>query len=254
MAENPGSEVLFLDDGLAISEGSVSAGGDVVLYGPEVGRGESTPAPDQDALMIQDGVAQTGPGLTAEVVISDSQGETSGPLTLISRDSTVEDYCGYDTSPNSCIGPITDEMLSVNYTSFLLYENANTGELSFGWIHDEVESGGGGQIYFDVDGLPDGTTTVVEDDPGDQFADQYDLTPPTGHIENNWGDGNTDGVIMGKFTSEELSGVTVTAEVSTYRDGNNGEAPPDYVRFIGDDGTSVERPYDGTNTTVEITF
>ena len=273
MAENPGSEVLFLDeDGeLAISSGSVSTGEDVVLYGPDIARGGSNPSVDQDALLISDSQAQTGPGITAKVVISDSQGESEGTVVLTTRDQDPADYCGYGSAGNNAVsGSISDEILEVGVTSFLLYVDDTTGERFFGFFHDKYsESDGnfGGEVDWDVSGIPDGASTVVEDDPeSDTPVDSYDLS--SGHIENEWGDPNTDGVLIGTddngsvndapsngFTAGELDGVTVTfdcVKFGPYPPDDGG--PPEKIRFVGDEGTTVERSWDGTNTSVQITF
>lgn len=251
MAEKPGSDILFLDEDLAISEGIAKKDGKVVLYTPNLGRGGSAPSPDQDALLFQDGMAQTGPGITAEVVISDSKGESTGTITLTQRAQTIEDYCGYGSAGYASVsGPISDELLEVGVTSFILYENTNTGDRSFGFFHDKYDQNGGqnGEITYDIDGIPSGSSMVVRDDnPGN---DSYTFNPPTATADHQWIEPNTDGLAIGKFTAEELAGVTVTFDVAYYGDPN----PPTTIRFIGDEGATVERAYDGTNTTVEITF
>jgi hypothetical protein len=265
MVEEPGSQVLFLNDAreLAISESSGrSPGNQVVLYGGGVARGLSSPAVKQDALLISGNAAQTGPA-TARVTISDSQGESKGTVTLTQRAMDIADYCGYGAAGKSAVsGDISDELLEVGVTSFLLYENTNTGDRFFGFFHDAYDPGAGhgGTIHWDISGIPDTAATVVEDDP-DHNQDVYDFANNT--ITHQWSDPNTDGVAIGTdadgsvndapssgFSPSTLDGVTVTFDVSEYSGGD----PPTNVRFIGDDGTTVERAYDGTNTTVEITF
>lgn len=269
MAEKPGSEVLFLDEGLAISEGNVEEGQKAVLYGPEVGRGESNPRKEQDALLFQEGLAQTGPGTTAEVIISDSEGESTGIISLIQRDQDIADYVGYGSQGEaSASGPISDEMLDVGTTSFLLYEDTRSEERYFGFFHDEYNEGTnhGGRIAWEISGLPDGTTTVIEDDPVDSDTEYYDLSPPDGEVSHQWGDPNTDGSAFGKddegevnespntgFTEDELSETTVTFSVIE-REVVRDRDLPSQIRFVGDDGTTVSRDYDGTNTEIEITF
>jgi hypothetical protein len=254
MAENPGSRVLFLNDdrSLAISEsGGRSVGNQVVLYGPDVARGPSAPTAEQDALLISETVAQTGPGTTAEVIIRDSQGESKGTITLTQRDMTIEDYCGYGSAGYASVsGPISDELLELGVTSFILYENTNTGDRSFGWFHDKYDQNGGqdGDITYSVSGVPSGSSMVVrDDDPGN---DTYSFNPPDATAEHHWSEPNTDGLAIGKFTASELDGVTVTFNVTAY----GGSNQPTKIRFIGDEGATVERAYDGTNTEVEITF
>lgn len=259
MAEQPGEDILFLDDGLAISSGSVGVGQDVVLYGPDIARGGSSPAVEDDALLIQEGIAQTGPGTTAEITISDSQGSETGTITLTARSKTVEEYCNFDNSGDysAMIGDISDEMLEIGVTSFLVYENTNTGDRSLGFVHDRYvdgETSQGGRVSMDIDGLPDSAEYVVlDDDPAQGGNDSYTLNPPSGSADHQWSDPNTDGVMIGKFNAQELEGNTITFTVTSKGSDGDGDSP-DTVRFIGDEGTTVSRPYDGTNTVVEITF
>lgn len=240
-------------------------------------------APDQNDFVYADGelVSDRGQsslayiegiglgGLAAQVTIRDSQGETSGDIVLISRDMSVVDYVEFDSGPTdaAATGPISDEMLDLDYTSFLLYEDGD-GELFFGLFHDEynteTEDFGMGDVQWDLTGLPDPIDTVIEDDEAAGHSDEYPLSPPTGAIKHGWGPPNTDGVIYGVsdegglaqepvtgFSREDLTNVTITFSCTSFVPGD-GEL--EYVRFIGDGGTSVVREWDGTNTEVEIQF
>lgn len=64
MPEQPGSQCLILGGGLAISSGRVPQNSDVVLYSSDVGRGVSSLSKGQEALLFQEGKAQTGPQKT----------------------------------------------------------------------------------------------------------------------------------------------------------------------------------------------
>lgn len=255
MPEQPGDDALLLSDSLAISQSvGIAEGEEITLYSPQFGRASSNPQQAGDALIVGDGVAQAGPQSTANITIRDSQGESTGTITLTQRDMTIEDYCGYRSAGDASVsGPISDEMLEVGVTSFLVYENTNTGDRSFGWFHDKHGSGlgQGGEVDMDISGLPESSSMVVRDD--DTGNDSYTMNPPDAFADHQWSDPNTDGLAIGKFTADELQGVSVTFDVQRYTD-RNGYGPPSKIRFIGDEGTTVERSYDGTNTQIEIQF
>lgn len=256
MAEAPGEDTLLLSSSVALSGGRIQQGGQVMLYTEDFGRGASSAAVGDDALLIREGKAQAGPASSAQITISDSQGEDSGQIILTTRDMTVEDYCGYGSEGGSAVsGPISDEMLEVGVTSFLVYENESTGERSFGFFHDKYDDSGnqfGGNVDMAISGLPDNADWAVQDDPPEK-NDSYSLNPPDAYADQQWSEPNTDGLAIGKFTPSELQGVTITFDVDTYSS-RNGSGPPSKIRFIGDEGTTVERPYDGTNTTITIEF
>lgn len=202
-------------------------------------------------------VFESGTGIggeSAKVTISDSTGQDTGDVTIISRNETVENYYGYNASGNTAAaeGNIND-YLDVRYTVFYIFENADTGEYSFGWVHDEHRPNAqdcGGNITYDMSGVPSVSSYVVrDDDPGN---DTYSLSPPSGNIEHLWGGVNTDGVAIGKFAASDLQDQTVAFDVTKYT--TNSGYVPGTVRFAGDGGTTVERSYDSTNTTVEIQF
>lgn len=194
-------------------------------------------------------------GVTAEIEITDSLGSSTGTITLFSRADTVENF--YDFTNNddffAAQGEIND-YLEVGYTTFFVFENTNTGERSFGFVHDKAGTDNqerGGEVDMDVTNLPSGASFAVrDDDPGN---DTYSMNPPDAFIDHQWGGNDTDGVAIGKFTESELQGITVTFDVVRHTD-RNGNGPPHTIRFVGDGGTTVERSYDGTNTKVNITF
>lgn len=248
----PGDNVTIVDSETSISPSNSEVKGEQsVMYGDGLARGGSnTPRAGDTGLLTSPDTIQGAFGTPAQVTIRDSNGESTGEVSLITRDMTIEDYCGYGSEGNASVsGPISDEMLELGVTSFLVYENSSTKDRSFGFFHDEYISGGGqdGDIQWGVTGLPDSATTAVEDDP-DSNSDVYDLA--NGVITHQWWDPNTDGVALGTFTKQDLVGVETTFAVTKYA----GNQPPTKVRFIGDNGTTVERPYDGTNTEVTIRF
>lgn len=202
-------------------------------------------------------VYESGTGIggeQAQVTISDSLGTSVGDVTIISRNESIESYYDFTSSGSTAAakGNI-NEFLSVDHTVFYIFENADTGAYSFGWVHDEWRPDAqdcGGNISFDMTGLPANSSYVVRDDnPGN---DTYSLTAPSGSITHLWSGQNTDGVAIGKFAPADLQGTTVTFDVTLYATSNG--YVPDTVRFAGDGGTTVERAYDGANTTVEIQF
>lgn len=215
--------------------------------------GDPVPDTGRSTLVFEEGTGLGGEAAT--VTISDSNGKSTGDVVIIERDQTIEDYYGFDDSGDSASaeGPINN-FLELRKTTFYVYKNQSTGEYSFGYVHDVFrpdERDTGGRVDFDVSGLPQNTSHVVQDDPP-SGNDSYSFNPPNGTIDQQWGDRNTDGIALGKFTTSDLDGTTVTFDVTLHKERVGFK--PDTVKFAGDGGTTVERPYDGTNTVVEIKF
>lgn len=233
--------------------------GDRLIYGDHgetdylFHSGEAVPNTGEGELLFESGTAVGG--IISEVLISDSQGETEGQVVTFSRSKTVESFYDFETGSNysAATGEINDYM-DVGYTTFFVFENSDTGELSFGFCHDQLDQDSteqGGEVDFSISGLPDGGSFVVrDDDPGN---DTYSYNGDTATADQQWGSPNTDGLAIGKWTQSELAGSTVTFDVTRHTDGN-GDGPPHTVRFAGDSGTTVSRSYDGTNTSIQITF
>lgn len=214
---------------------------------------------DSQAGRAYGGVVEFTAGSRAQVTISDSLGLSEGEVVTISRSQTVEDYYGYrdnDDNSDAAVGPISDEFLEVDHTTFFVFKNASTNEFSIGFAHDEYrpdEQDTGGQISMSLGGLPNTSSFVVKDDPEGAGSDSYSVSPPAGSINHGWGPPFTDGAVIGKFPANDLNGVTITFNISSYSTNADGNVPLT-VKFAGDGGTTVERPYDGTNTSVEIQF
>lgn len=215
--------------------------------------GDPVPDTGQSTLVFEEGTGLGGD--QAKVVISDSQGESEGDVSIIERSQTVEDYYGYaETDSQSAEGDI-NFFLELRKSTFYIFKNQSTAEYSFGWVHDVYrpqEQDTGGDITIVMSGLPGSSSYVVRDD--NPINDSYSLNPPDGSIAHLWDGENTDGVAIGKFDATELQGVTVTFDVTQYEYDRDGEHRPEDIKFAGDDGTTVERAYDGTNSTIEITF
>lgn len=200
-------------------------------------------------------VFESGTGIggeSAKITISDSFGEEEADVNIIERSESIEEYYNYGETDAAAEGQI-QEYTKLRYTTFLIFKNGNTDEYSFGFVHDTYRpdnSDCGGDIDIEMDGLPDGANMVVrDDDPGN---DTYYWSPPTGTAEHIWGGVNTDGLMIGKFTASELSGVTVTFDVVKHQ--TNSGYVPETIRFAGDDGTTIERDYDDTYTTITMDF
>lgn len=215
--------------------------------------GDPVPNSGGSAYVFESGVGFGG--ATAEIEITDSQGSETGTITLFERAESVENFYDFqDTADFSAAQGEINDYLEVGVTTFFVFENTNTGERSFGFVHDKADlnsSGQGGDIHFSMSNLPPGASFAVrDDDPGN---DSYSMSPPSASVQHIWSSPNTDGLAIGKFTESELSGETITFDVTQYNTGNGGNRP-DTIRFVGDGGTTVERAYDGTNTKVNITF
>lgn len=207
---------------------------------------------DSQAGRAYGGVVEFTTGERAVVTISDSQGETEGGIIVSADSQAVEDYYAFaETDSAAAEGPI-NQFLDVRYTTFYIFENTNTSEFSFGWVHDEWRPNNndcGGDITMSISGLPANSSYVVQDGEGN---DTFNINPPNGTVAHLWESENTDGVAIGKFSASDLQGVTVTFDITQYA--TNSGFVPQTVRFAGETGTTVERPYDSTNTSVEIQF
>lgn len=204
-------------------------------------------------------VFETGTGMggeTTQVTVTDSLGEESGDVAILSRSETVEDYYGYTEDETSATGDINN-FAERDKTTFFVFQNSNTGEYSIGFVHDRLDtdiSENGGDVHFDTSGFPSGGSFHVTDDPNSVNPDT-DVYNYNGSITHEWGGKNTDGVVIGKFTAAELEGVSIFFEVTTYAsEPSNGFGPPSTIRFAGDAGTTIDREYDGTNSIIEIQF
>lgn len=206
-------------------------------------------------------VFESGTGLggqEAEIEITDSQGSTTGNITLFSRAEQVEDFYDFERIENqysAATGEIND-FLQQRYTTFFVFENTNTGEWSFGFVHDvltDTDTGNGGIVDFSISNLPTGSSFVVQDDPGEE-DDFYNVSGSSAEVRHEWGRVNTDGAVVGRFDPANLNGTTVTFDVTRHEQDQDGDGPPHTIQFVGDGGTTVQRSYDGTNTKVNITF
>jgi hypothetical protein len=104
----------------------------------------------------------------------------------------------------------SDTGLEQSDTSLLfLYEDIQ-GRVSLVMIHD-ANDGSGGKAVFDFAGIPDGTTFVVRDDPGD---DSYVITLPggTATVTWRWNDVNTDGGALSGSLERQAWTITITSQ------------------------------------------
>ena len=96
-------------------------------------------------------------------------------------------------------------------TSLLFLHEDGTGRVSLVTIHD-ANDGSGGHVVFDFAGIPNGTTFVVQDDPGDDAS--YVITQPggTATVSWRWNDVNTDGGALSGSLESQAWTLTITPQ------------------------------------------
>jgi hypothetical protein len=132
-------------------------------------------------------------------------GGTLGGVVPLSGAQDVASFYGY---PGGAAR--SDTGLEQPDTSLLfLYEDRN-GRVSLVMIHD-ANDGSGGQVVFDFSGIPNGTTFVVQDDPGEA---SYVITQPggTAAVRWQWNDVNTDGGALSGSLESQAWTLTITPQ------------------------------------------
>jgi hypothetical protein len=128
---------------------------------------------------------------------------------------TVEPFYGYPGGANrSATG------LERSDTSLLfLYEDLQ-GKVSLVMIHD-ANDGSGGKAIFRFEGIPEDTTFVVRDDPGDTYA--ITLPGGTATVTWEWNDVNTDGGVLSGSLEQQAWTITITPQFPAEGEGTPGK-------------------------------
>ena len=128
--------------------------------------------------------------------IEQGDGSPRGVIPLVGAANVVAFY-GYPGGASR-----SNTGLEREDTSLLFLHEDGTGRVSLVMIHD-ANDGSGGHVVFDFAGIPNGTTFVVQDDPGDDAS--YVITQPggTATVSWRWNDVNTDGgALSGSLESQ----------------------------------------------------
>lgn len=207
---------------------------------------EDTPVTDQGVseLVFEEG---TGIGGGNSVTIRDNAGEQTAAYPLIEDSQSVSNWYDYGggggSFGSSGAGKITN-WTEDNYVILLLYRDTSTGTISAIAHYDKVDTGTpGGDLETTFSSIPSGYSLAVEDDPG-----EISFNPPDGSGDQNYTGGACDGWAI----SADGAG-TFTWSFDAVKDNTNGVAPPDYIKYVGSDGSSFERSL-GTDTEVEFSI
>lgn len=206
--------------------------------------GEPVPDTGVSSLVFESG---TGLGGGNSVTIRDDAGEETAALPLIEDSQTIENWYDYGggggSFGSSGAGQITN-WTADNYVTVLLYRNTSSGDVSAVAHYDKVDTGTpGGDIESSWSDIPGDWDLAVEDDPG-----EISFNPPSATGDQNYTVGACDG-----WAIRAPSAGTMTWDMDAVKDNTQGVAPPDFIRYIGSDGSTIERSL-GTDTQVEISI
>lgn len=138
-----------------------------------------------------------------------TQGAYSAPLPFFSNGQSAVSFYSYGVPLGACANTGFEQS---EHLILMLYEDINTGEVSFVFIADEANDPTGGTMDVTVSCLPNTATIDLEDDPGEFMG-----SPPTFTGKFIWSNCCTDGGIVGglgcgtsfTFDMDNLSGVDV---------------------------------------------
>ncbi len=138
-----------------------------------------------------------------------SQDAFSTTLPFFSDNQSAFDFYSYGIPLGACANTGFEQS---EHLILMLYEDTNTGEISFIFIADIANDPTGGTMDVTVSCLPNSATIVLEDDPG-----EFNGAPPTFTGQFVWSSCCTDGGIIGGlgcgysfiFDIDNLSGIDV---------------------------------------------
>jgi hypothetical protein len=147
--------------------------------------------------------------------IQQGGGAPRGVIPLVGA-NRVETFYGYPGGANRSATGLEQPDTSLLF----LYEDLQ-GKVSLVMIHD-ANDGSGGKAIFDFSGIPEGTSFVVRDDPGDE---SYVITLPggTATVTWRWTDVNTDGGALSGSLEQRAWTITITPRFPSKGGGTPGK-------------------------------
>lgn len=162
------------------------------------------------AFVVLLGVAVTGIAQTAddskEGFFIVKQGDVSSPLVPVRENNSALIFYNFNNDQSNTGLEVPEHSLIV------LHVDASTGNVSLILLLSSAQNPAGGSANLTIDGLPDGATLDLSDDP----TDTYVFAPPSLQASWQWLPEHSDGVIIGNLgqdfsitiTPNFISGIT----------------------------------------------